>query len=492
MRERIVAVFRAGFEAQWKRGAWPAGPVVMHLTIAAVMCGLARDALPPFAYALFALSVAAGLIALPLLGDLGVALRTDPAREWIRTLPVSALELRVARMLLVLLLLATLTLAALVPAAFLAPASMSAAARIALVACGLAQSVVLAALLLGVQSTFGERAEAILVLVQTLVVAGIVLGLVVGLRFVPRLASIDAPSKLADGMIAFPPAWFAAPFADSAVTSVAWRCAAWIATAVALGVLAAAPLPPATRARRTGGWLARVLAPARAFASRAWVHERERASFDLVFDALPLEREFVLRTYPMIGIPLAFLVAGARGETGAGHDGLLAVLLFTPATYLPILLAHVPATASPDARWLLETAPVSDAAIANGALKALAVRFLLPLYVLLIALAWSQVDFGFALRLALPGALLSLIVVRKLYPLCVRDLPLSVAASEIESRMDWTGTLLTLAIALTIVAVLAFKYITTVAIGAGACAVLLAVEIVLDRAASRGAREGGS
>jgi hypothetical protein len=222
------------------------------------------------------------------------------------------------------------------------------------------------------------------------------------------------------------------------------------------------------------------------------VRASERASFDLVFDALPLEREFVLRTYPMIGIPLAFLVAGARGETGAGRDGLLAVLLFTPPTYLPILLAHVPATASPRARWLLETAPLPDSSIANGALKAVAVRFLLPLHAFLFALAWSQVGFGFALRLALPGALLSLIVVRRLYPMCVSDLPLSVAANEIESKMDWTGILLTLAVALTIVAVLAFKYITSVPIGIGVCAVLLAIELALDRAASRSIREGAA
>ena len=201
-----------------------------------------------------------------------------------------------------------------------------------------------------------------------------------------------------------------------------------------------------------------------------------------MFDALPLEREFVLRTYPMFGIPLAFLVAGARGETGPGHDGLLAVLLFTPATYLPILLAHVPATASFRARWLLETAPVSPAAIANGALKAIAVRFLLPLYVLLFALTWSQVDAAFALRLALPGALLSLIVMRRLYPMCVGDLPLSVAPNEIEAKMDWTGTLLTLAIGLTVVAVVAFKLITSIEIALGVCAVLIAIDWALDRA----------
>lgn len=493
MRHRVLAVFRAGFEAQWGRGAWPAAPLVMHGTISAVMCGLVKDSLPPFAYAIFALSISAGLIALPLLGDFGALLRADPAREWIETLPVKKVELRLARTLLLFLLMGVLVLAALLPVAFLAPSGMGLMARVGLVACGLGQALFLAATLLAVQSVLGERAEALLVILQTVLVAGIVIGLVAGLRLVPELAAIDSPAKASSAMSLFPPAWFAAQVVIVPPDAAPWwRFGAWAATAAAIGILVAAPLPPAPRSRRSGGWLAFALTPARALATRAWVRTKERASFDLVFDALPLEREFVLRTYPMFGIPLAFLVAGARGETGAGHDGLLAVLLFTPATYLPILLAHVPATASFRARWLLETAPVAPGSIDNGALKAVAVRFLLPLYVLLFALTWSQVDLAFALRLALPGALVSLIVMRRLYPLCVGDLPLSVAPNEIEAKLDWTGTLLTLAIALTIAAVVAFKYITSIGIGLGVCAVLLLIDASLDRARSRQAEAGGS
>ncbi len=55
----------------------------------------------------------------------------------------------------------------------------------------------------------------------------------------------------------------------------------------------------------------------------------ERGTFDLVWDALPLEREFVLRTYPMFGIPLAFLVAG----------GVTAVIFFGWLLMLPIRFA---------------------------------------------------------------------------------------------------------------------------------------------------------
>jgi hypothetical protein len=366
-------------------------------------------------------------------------------------------------------------------------------ARSILIGAGLGQALFLAAVLLAFQSALGERAEALLVILQTVLVAGIVIGLVAGLRLVPELAHLASPADVSFEMSLYPPTWFAALVVSAAPgANPLWMLPASLATAAAIAILAAAPLPPPPRWRKSGGWLAFVLSPIRALATRVWVRAGERASFDLVFDALPLEREFVLRTYPMFGIPLAFLVAGARGETGASHDGLLAVLLFTPATYLPILLAHVPATASFRARWLLETAPVSAAAIANGALKAVALRFLLPLYVLLFALTWSQVDLAFALRLALPGALVSLIIMRKLYPMCVGDLPLSVAPNEIEAKLDWTGTLLTLAIGLTIAAVVAFNFITSIGLGLGLCAVLLAIDVWIDRARSKAAEAVGS
>ena len=372
---RVLAVFRAGFDAQWGAGSWPAAPLVMHGSLAAVLCGLVHGELAPFAYALFALSVSGALIALPLLGDFGALLSADAAAEWVEALPVRKIELRIARTLLIFTLIGALSLAALVPAALLAPESIGVAGRFGLVIAGLGQALFLAAALLGVNALLGERAAPLLVLLQTLLVAGIVIGFVAGLRFVPRMAPWRSPADASAVLAGYPPAWFAASFAPASATSIAWRCAAWIAALIAVATLALAPLPRIASARKSGGWLALALRPLRALAVRSWVRQSERASFELVFDALPLEREFVLRTYPMFGIPLAFLVAGARGAPGPAHDGLLAVLLFTPAIYLPILLVHVQATASPHARWMLETAPVSRASIDNGALKAVALRF---------------------------------------------------------------------------------------------------------------------
>ncbi len=485
MWDRVLTVFRAGFAAQWGAGTWPAAPLVAHGTIAAILCGLASDALPPFAYGVFALSVCGALIALPLLGDFGALLRSDPAAEWVEALPVTRFELRLARTMLILLLIAALSLAALLPVAWFAPDAAGWGARLVLIAAGLGQALFLAAILIGLQSVFGERAEALLVLLQTALVVGIVLGFTVGLRWLPRIAHLESPADAGASLALYPPAWFASVLAPWKATPFwPWHASPWLATAAAFATLAACPLPGAPRARTSGGWMARVLSPLRALATRAWVRPAERASFDLVFDALPLEREFVLRTYPLIGIPLAFLIAGSRGDSEAMREGLLAVLLFTPAAYLPILLVHVPASASHAARWLFDTAPLPPEAHAGGAIKAVAVRFLVPLYAMLFLLAWSQVGLSFALRLALPAALLSMILSRKLYRMFVHDPPLSVAPSEIEAKLDWTGVLAGLGVGLTVVAILAANFVTSLAAGLALAGALLAIEWRLDRKAT--------
>jgi hypothetical protein len=452
--------------------------------VAAVLCGLASGSLPPFAYGLFALAVSGPLIALPLLGDFGPLLRSDPSAEWVEALPVTRGELRLARTLLVLFAVFVLSLAALLPAAWFAPDSAGFSGRIALVGAGLGQSILVAAFLLALQSTLGERAETLLVLLQTVLVVGIVLGVAVGLRLLPRIAGLATPVGSELGFL--PPAWFATVLVPPGeALPWIWRAAPWASAAAALVLLALCPLPKPPRARATGGWLAFLLAPVRALAGRTWVRRDERPAFDLVYDALPLEREFILRTYPMIGIPLAFLLAGSRGESDAMREGLLALLLFTSAAYLPILLVHVPATASAEARWILETSPLAPDSHARGAVKAVAIRFLLPLYALLFVLAWTQTDLGFALRIALPAGILSSILLRVLYAKFVKELPLSVAPDEIEARLDWAGVLTGLGIGLTLVAILAVRFVTNLGVGIAVAAALLVIDRVLDRRPDR-------
>ena len=165
----------------------------------------------------------------------------------------------------------------------------------------------------------------------------------------------------------------------------------------------------------------------------------------------------------------------------------MAVLLFTPAAYLPILLVHVPASASHEARWLLDTAPVPRAAQEGGAIKAVALRFLVPLYAALFVLAWSQAGLAFAVRLALPAAILSTILLRQLYPMFVKEPPLSVAPDAIEAKVDWAGVLAGLGIGATLLAILAARFVTSLAAGLALAALLLVVERLQDAARRRAA-----
>ena len=478
---RIASLLRLRL-ASGPRDGFPAAALLAHGLVGAVFCGLVHGELPPFAYGVFAFSLAAAFVALPLLGDLGWVLRADEAREWIEAQPLRPLELTAARALHLALLLWALSAAVLFPAAVLAPAELGWGGRALLPVLGLGLATLLAALLVAVQALLGGRAEALLVLFQTLLVVGVVVGLVTGMRFVPELAALES-SRSRPWLAFLPPAWFAEPLAPGGRL--------WLPIGVSLAAFALLVLLPAPAPRARGGgepWLARLLRPARRLASRAWVRRDERGAFDLVYDALPRERDVVLRTYPMIGIPLAFLLVASTGSGAAGGSGrgdVLALLIFTAGIYLPVLLTQVPASASWEARWLLDSAPVREGAVRAGTVKALAIRFLLPLYVLLGLVAWTQAGAGFALRLVPAGALASLAVLRLAYPLCVGDRPLSVRPDAVRMDLDWTGSFSVLAVGLTIGAVLAHRFVTTSAAAVALFLGLIAVEALLQRALRR-------
>ena len=478
---RVLALLRARL-ASGPQGGLPVAAWLAQGVIIGVFCALVRDHLPPFAYGVFALSLSAAFLALPLLGELGWLLRRDEAEAWIEAQPVRRHELELARLAHLLILLGGLVLGGLVPAAVFAPSDTELWGRFALPLLGLGQAVLLAAILLGVQSSLGERAEGLLVALQTLLVIGVVVGLVLGLRWIPSLARLPT---LGDEHAAFlwllPPAWFAAPLAAAEGEAARLWLPAFV-TVLALVVLAL--IPPPARERRASGssWLTLLFSPVRRLAQRWWVRSDERGPFDLVYDALPREREVVLRTVPMLGIPLAFLVVASTEEGVAGaRADLLALLLFTVGVYLPILLTHVPGTSSPRAAWLTGTAPVPEGAIRSGAIKALAVRFLVPLFALLSFIAWTQAGALWTLRLAPPALIVALLVLRSLYPVCVSDPPLSVAPSDLRFELDWMGVLGGLSLVLTLLAVLAQRFVNGPVLGLGLLGAVLACEVLADR-----------
>lgn len=454
---RALLLARALLAGEWmgeRGGRLPIAPVLFQAFLAAVLCGLVRSDLPPLPYAIFALSIPLGLTSLSLLGELAPLLRADPAAEWIGAQPVRPVELRAARLIVIGGLLGLLSLGSLLPAAVLAPPGTGWGARVGLVAWGTAQSLVVASLLLWLQRLAGERAEGLLVLLQTLVFCLVLVGFAAGLGYLPRLARVVQP----DGpWLAYPPAWFAAALTGAGGAAT---LAAWGGLVFAAATLLAAPFPPPPRARRTTTPLSILLAPLRHLALRTWVRRDERAVFALVYEALPAESAFVTRTYPLFAVPLAFLVLGAEGGSEKG-EGLLALLAFMPVTYLPILLLHVPVTATPAARWILDAAPLDPASEASAARKAFAVRFLAPLYLSLAGIVALRGDPELALRIVPVAAAAGLLLLRSIWPLYVSRPPLSTEAGDLGTAWNdgASGGMLTIALGATFCAILTWRYV---------------------------------
>lgn len=477
--QRILTLLRARLAAQRGDAAVPVAALLFQAFVASTLCGLVRGELPAFAYSLLALSISAALVALPLLGELAPLLVADETGDWVRAQPVRPFELHLARVAHVGIALCVLALGALVPAALIAGPELGIGARVLLVVLGLAQAFAIAGLLLGLQSVLRGRAQALLVLAQTLLFVGALVGGAVGLRLVPSMVDWTSP-ELVPAAALFPPAWFAAPLSEAPL-SLGWKL---LAPAVAVGAMAALIALPAPRldvARKGTPLLGRLLTPLRELAARIWVRRDERAVFEWLFDALPVEREFVIRSYPLLAVPVAFLWIGASGEDARAVEGWLALLLFVPGAYLPLLAAHVPASRSFRARWILDTAPVPPAAVEAGAIKAIAVRFLVPFYLLLAALGCALGGTGLVLRLTLPGWIASVIVLRATWRRCVTAPPLSTPPDELYISQDWLGVLGLVAAALVGLAIAATKWADRGWTAALLAIALLLLERVLER-----------
>ncbi len=478
MWNRIALLLRARIAAQPEGANVPIAALFMTGSVSAFLFGAVRDALGQLPYSFLALTVMSALVALPLIGEFGAMLVHDETGDWVRALPVSPFELRAARALHVVVSAIVLASAPLVVAALLAPSSMALAPRVELVVGGLGLAITLAALSIWIEASLAGRADDLLVGAQTALFAVVMIGVVVGLRFVPELSTwTEAPRGI---WLAFPPRWFAAPFAarSTSLDIVAALCIALCASALVF----AAPPARGTRPSTRRGLLSSLLAPLCAVARRTWIRRDERASFELVFAALPREREFVLRTYPLIGVPIAFLALGMRDETSQSREALSALLLLAPIAYLPILVAHTAVSRSHLARWIQDTAPIERAAITNGALKAVVLRFVVPLYAVLFAIGVAQGRSELALRLAPIAFATAIVVVRIVWPMCVADLPLSIPPENVAVLGNWGNLLLTLGVASAVLAVVAELYVTNFVIALVVLAALIALELALDRA----------
>ncbi len=480
---RIRALLTARLQAQGK-GKSPIAALWSQALLAAAGAAILRGEVSAWAFAAAALCVSAFSVALPLLGELAPLLGDDESGDWLKSQPVRALEVRIARSAHLALLLLGLGLASGLPWALLA-VDWSLEQRAALVLAALGQAWTIAAVLVLVRSAARDRATWILVGVQTALWSLAILGSVFG----PRLAlRFSTPESLPTGW----PLRLAPPLrlAEVVALETSWRWTTLTALIVlALGLLVFLPAPQEGRAVRNVSLTSLALTPLRRLARRLWMRPSERASFELVFDALPLEPDFALRAYPLLAVPLGFVFVGLRSEAGSERDTLLALLLFLPSLYLPLLCAHVPLSRSAAARWILETSPMDRAQIDSGARKAVAVRFVLPLYLLLGASCAAMSGLDFALRLTPLAAATAWFTLRGSWKMFVRDLPLSVDPKEVHINMDWFGPLAGIGLGIAILAALAARYVPSPTWGIGlAIAALALAETVDARARERAAR----
>jgi hypothetical protein len=481
MWSRVVALTRAEFAALSGVASLVA-TAAAHGLLAAILGGVVRSELTPFGYAVYAFAVAAGLIVLPLVGEIGTWLRRPPAPEWVASLPARPSEVALARLLVAGLAVAGLAAGSLLPLTLIAP-DLAIAGRATFVLLGLLSTLSFAGGLLFLQGLLAARLPGALVGFQVGATLGVAVGLLLGL---PRALALAG----ADSIHALPPhaAWarptgvFAAPLGtDPTLAAFALPLLAFTATS-ALAWLGLTRLQE--RPRSIGGPTAvdRLVAPLGRLALAWWVRPRERAGFELVLSAMPRERETALRTYPLLAVPLLFAWVAAGTPAGEQREAFLALLLFTPGFYLPVLLAHVPASSSYAARWLLDTAPLERAAFERGAFKAVAVRYVLPLHVALGLLAWQQAGLTFALRLALPATLVTLAVLRPLYRASAQDLPLSIPPEEAGDPNALTGPLMLAGVGLAVVALIAHAALVTPWHGIVLAAVMAALELRPGRA----------
>ena len=210
-------------------------------------------------------------------------------------------------------------------------------------------------------------------------------GLVLFARCLPALDATADALPIGRAPLAFVPPYHAAKWL-AALLAEAWRPLALLGAGAAMWLMAALLRTggdgPTTTRRRAGPLLAllrRITPPG---PSRGVAE----------FTAIGIWRSpgYRARVLPLLGIPAAmvFLVVGGDG---AGVDPrLLAVLLQTPAMYLPFLAAFLPRADHPGAAWLFAHAPGLDAAtVRDAAWRALVSHVVAPVGVVMaLAVAW--------------------------------------------------------------------------------------------------------
>jgi hypothetical protein len=114
----------------------------------------------------------------------------------------------------------------------------------------------------------------------------------------------------------------------------------------------------------------------------------ERAGFDMFLSVARHDRMFRMRVYPMLAIPLVFILFFAFAGGSRGEQIPLAVAAaFLPAIYSFTILVQTRYSETPKAGWIFATAPVEQLGLfASGVVRALCFCFLFPWLVVVLGL----------------------------------------------------------------------------------------------------------
>ena len=378
---RVRLLARARFSQALPSGGWlPVAGILIHGGLLTVCTLILGGQVQEELFAGLTLALSGILCGVALLGDLAPILARDPAGDWIESQPSTPTDHARARTLVLTVVLGSLGAGGMVPVALLGPGGSTWLLPIL----GALQALAIAAGLLMVGRFAGRHGTGFFVGLQTLLLAMLFGGSFLVLEQLPHLTTITE----------IPAPWhWLPPFGLGALLGDSPN---WIYAAPVLALAVALPFIPASESEvphSTATPMARLLAPLARGIEKMFLAPSQRAPFRFIQQALPAERDFAIRAWPLGIAPLALLGIGADPSTLHGQ-GLFALVAFAPAAYLPVFLMFVPTTRTPAARWILDTSPLHPRDEAIAGRWAVALRVILPL----------QSVIGLALFTVLPGA----------------------------------------------------------------------------------------
>ena len=175
----------------------------------------------------------------------------------------------------------------------------------------------------------------------------------------------------------------------------------------------------------------------------------EKAYFHFSWQLTKTEREFKTRLYPSIAsalvFPIVFVLTTLTGDQTAGLEQNPVSFLYLPyftLLLIPVLTVSIQFSINYKGSWVFNLTPQqSKAPFMRAALKAMLVKILLPLYLIIAAVVLVFSAWGYLLQM-INGFLLMSVVFYLEARRSVKSLPFSREYSASEANLGCMGTLI--------------------------------------------------